>query len=150
MTLSQMRSRVNTLQRKFALALSVVRARRLAEKLCNEWAAAKSENKPLPDTHDVTIKVREARIGGASMMGFQKYLRECRERDEQPKLESCLHTLLIRATTAGLVRATLRWEARSEHPNTCRPKSYTGPVFPIMALKDLEVTSGPSVATASK
>ncbi len=37
MTLAQIRQRVNTLNRKFALALSVVRARRVAERACLEW-----------------------------------------------------------------------------------------------------------------
>ena len=48
MSLSRIRNRIEALERKFAVPLAVVRLRPLAEKVCDEWAAAKAADAPLP------------------------------------------------------------------------------------------------------
>ena len=48
MALTHIRSRIEALDRKFALPLAVVRARRVADRLCEEWSVTQANNKPLP------------------------------------------------------------------------------------------------------
>ncbi len=111
MTLSQIRSRVNTLQRRYALALSVVRARRVAEQLCNQWDRDLSEGKSLPDPSQVVQKVKEAGIRNAAFMGLHNYIQTCADGNKCPNPRDFLDSLLPRASTAGLVREAMRWDA---------------------------------------
>ncbi len=112
MTLAQIRSRVRTLQRRFALALSVVRARRVAERLCQGWTADHADGKPLPDPFQAVAKVREAGIRNAAFIDFQRYIRSCVDDNRCPEPRGFLESLLPRASNAGLVRAALHWDAR--------------------------------------
>ena len=112
MSLAQIRSRVRTLQRRFALALSVVRARRVAERLCQGWTADHADGKPLPDPFKAVAKVREAGIRNAAFIDFQRYIRSCVDENRCPEPRGFLESLLPRASNAGLVRAALHWDAR--------------------------------------
>ena len=47
--LSHIRSRINSLRRKFALEISHVRLRPMVEDFCTESYAAAMDRKPLPD-----------------------------------------------------------------------------------------------------
>ncbi len=85
MSLAQIRSRVRTLQRRFALALSVVRARRVAERLCQDWTADHADGKPLPDPFQAVAKVREAGIRNAAFIDFQRYIRSCVDDNRCPE-----------------------------------------------------------------
>ena len=85
MSLAQIRSRVRTLQRRFALALSVVRARRVAERLCQGWTADHADGKPLPDPFQAVAKVREAGIRNAAFIDFQRYIRSCVDDNRCPR-----------------------------------------------------------------
>ena len=51
MTLSQIRNRVQVLQRKFALELTVIRLRPYATEFCEQWAVAKTNHQPAPQSH---------------------------------------------------------------------------------------------------
>ena len=46
LTLSQIRNRVQVLQRKFALELTVIRLRPYATEFCQQWAVAKANQQP--------------------------------------------------------------------------------------------------------
>lgn len=111
MSLSQIRNRVDALQRKFALALSVVRARRVAEDLCHQWAVARADGKPLPNPFDMVKKVNKVGIRNAALIDFQGYIRRCLDGNKCPEPRGFLDSLLPRASTAGLVRAALCWDA---------------------------------------
>lgn len=133
MTLSQIRQRVNYLQRKFAVALKVIRARTLADEVSQRWTIAQANHRPLPDPEDVLDFVRDAGIRNASFLGLRKYIRRCLEEDRTPQPEGFLPALLPRAEPSGLIRAALRWDPPASDPNEYRPRPYTGAVFPLLA-----------------
>lgn len=130
MSLSQIRNRVNCLQRQFAVALSVVRARRVAEDVCSQWRTAHIEHQPLPDEFEVTGKVREAGISGGNWMGLHRYILECQDQGRQPEPRDFLRSLLPRASS--LIQVALRFDPFPEDTNACKPLPYNGAVFPIM------------------
>ena len=55
MTLAQIRRRVNALKRKFVLELAIIRLRRIAESVANDWDL----DEP-PEPHDVIQRVAKA------------------------------------------------------------------------------------------
>ena len=61
MSLSRIRNRIEALERKFAVPLAVVRLRPLAEKVCDEWAAAKAADKPLPKAQALIKRIADQR-----------------------------------------------------------------------------------------
>ena len=60
MTLSQIRNRVQVLQRKFALELTVIRLRPYAAEFCQQWTVAKANQQPLSKPHPFIIKLADA------------------------------------------------------------------------------------------
>ena len=53
MSLSQIRNRIEALERKLALPLAIVRLRPLAEAICDDWAVALAAHKPVPEPHSI-------------------------------------------------------------------------------------------------
>ena len=50
-TLSQLRNRVNSLKRKYALELQILRLHRIAADFSLRWVRAAGDRQPLPETH---------------------------------------------------------------------------------------------------
>ena len=100
--LSYIRSRINALRRKFALEISHVRLRPMAEDFCTESYAAAMDRKPLPDGFAFIRKVG-AKIRLPTFMAAHKYLEQCREEKVVPGVEHLLGALLPWATLRGLV-----------------------------------------------
>ena len=107
MSLSRIRNRIETLERKLALPLAAARLRPLAEEFCDEWDAARSEHKPLPEAHPFIQRIAGHGFRLPTWMALQKYLERCRQENEFPNPRGVITTLLPRAATLGIVSAVL-------------------------------------------
>ena len=56
MTLSQIRNRVQALQRRYGLPITVIRLRPYATQFCDQWAIAQDRKEPVPETHPFVIR----------------------------------------------------------------------------------------------
>lgn len=74
MTLSQIRNRVQTLQRKYGLALAVIRLRPYAEQFCDQWEIAKANRQPLPQSHPFILRLANAGFRCATFTALDKYI----------------------------------------------------------------------------
>ena len=100
--LGYVRSRINALRRKFALEISHVRLRPMAEDFCTESYAAAMDRKPLPDGRAFIRKIGET-IRLPTFMAAHKYLEQCLKQKVVPGVENLLGALLPWATVRGLV-----------------------------------------------
>ena len=110
MSLAQIRSRVNTLKRKFALPLTVLRARILAEKLCQDWTAAQANHQPQPEPHTlVTQTAQTSRLPVTTWSALHRYLDRIRDQNATPDPHEIVQTLVPQAAARGLL-TLLRWD----------------------------------------
>ena len=100
--LSHIRARINALRRKFALEISVVRLRPMAEEYCQEWSVAAIEGQTAPDDLAFIRKVG-ARIRLPTFMAAHQYLQQCLDQKIVPGVEHLLGALLPWAVLRGLV-----------------------------------------------
>ena len=100
--LSHIRARINALRRKFALEISVVRLRPMAEEYCQEWSVAAIEGQTAPDDLAFIRKVG-ARIRLPTFMAAHQYLQQCSTQKIVPGVEHLLGALLPWAVLRGLV-----------------------------------------------
>ena len=108
MSFSRLRNRLKALERGLALPLAVIRARPVAQDLCEQWAATQAEQKTLPTPFQIVQKVREAGIRNASFMDLHQYIQRCLDRNSCPEPGGFLNSLLPRACRNGLIRAALQ------------------------------------------
>ena len=108
MSIARLRNQLEALERKLALPLAVVRAKRVAQDICDHWAKAQAENKPLPTPFEVVQMAREAGIRYASFMDLNLYIQRCLKEKRSPEPEGFLHSVLPRASANGMVRAAMQ------------------------------------------
>ena len=89
MTLSQLRRRVNALKRKLVLELAIIRLRRIAEAVADDWDL----DEP-PEPHDVIQRVAKAGFRLTTFMRLQHYLKDTRSREEIPEPRQIVINLL--------------------------------------------------------
>ena len=82
MTLSQNRSQIEVLQRKYAKELAIVRLRRQAEQVYNQWARAGGDQQEPPHPHAVVRKIADAGFFLSTYMHLQNYLEKIRNRGD--------------------------------------------------------------------
>ena len=116
MSLYHYRRRINALQRKLAVPLSVIRLRPLANEYCDQWASAVAEGKETPPatrgdaTHsgDRNVRTLMERVSAAgfrisSWMNLQDLIRRCRENCHYPQPDDILRVLLPKAAFLGFI-----------------------------------------------
>ena len=96
MTLAQIRNQLRQMQRKFARELAVFRLRQIAEKIAEDWTIATAEKEPLPQPHQVVLRVAREGHRLKTYMNLNRYVQQCIDED------SCLEAPQI-------VRALLPW-----------------------------------------
>ena len=101
--MSYIRSRINSLRRKFALEISHNRLRPMVEDFCSESYAAAMDCKPAPDAHDFVRKVVDAGFRLPTFTETHRYLAKCLADKVVPGVENLLRALLPWATVRGLV-----------------------------------------------
>ena len=89
MTLAQIRRRVNALKRKFALELAILRLRRIAEAVADNWDL----DEP-PEPHDVIQRVAKAGFRLSTFMRLQHYLKDIRSQGDVPEPRRIVTSLL--------------------------------------------------------
>ena len=109
MTLSQLRTQVDTLCRKYAVELEVYRLRPLAQELCDEMAEAVTGPKPGPVLtllEWIQTFLRRLIARGFRPLPFlalNGYLERCLDRRVLPQANDVLRALLPRAAQRGLI-----------------------------------------------
>ena len=104
MTLSQIRSRVNALKRKFAPELAIIKLRRIAESVSDNW----DPDQP-PEPADVIARVAKAGFRLPTFMRLRRYLEDTRRQGDVPMPEEIVLNLLPWASK-DRYRAFLRWD----------------------------------------
>ncbi len=104
MTISEIRRRIDALKRKFARELAIIRLRRIAEAVSNEW----DPDQP-PEPADVIQRIAGAGFCLNTFTNLSRYLKDIRLRIDVPNSESIVLNLLPWAS-AGRYRELLRWD----------------------------------------
>ena len=103
MSLSRIRSRIEALEHKLALALGVVKLRPMAEEFCEEWHVASGERKPLPQARPLIRKISDKGFVLTTFMRLQKYIGRCREGKEDMEPQGIIRALLPTAYKRSLI-----------------------------------------------
>ena len=96
------RNRLEALDRKVSLPLTIVRARRAAEDVFNDWSVALTDRKPLRSPLQIVQRVRDAGIRNAAFMDLEQYIKRCPYEDRCPEPEGILNSLIPRGCKNGL------------------------------------------------
>ena len=91
-SLACLSNRVRTLKRKLHRPYTEYFVGREVNQLCEKWADAQSQNKPLPDPHALIRRVADSGLHYLSFTGTFGYLDYCRRRKKEPD-----HKLLVDA-----------------------------------------------------
>ena len=89
MSISQIRRRVDVLKRKFAPELAIIKLRRLAESVSDEW----DPDQP-PEPADVIARVAKAGFRLPTFVRLRRYLDDTQRQRDVPEPESIVLNLL--------------------------------------------------------
>ena len=104
MTVSQIRRRVNVLKRKFAPELTIIKLRRVAESISDDWDPEQS-----PDPADVIERIAAAGFRLPTFVRLRRYLDDTQRQGDVPEPGSIVLNLLPWAWN-DRYRAFLRWD----------------------------------------
>ena len=104
MTISQIRRRVNALNRRFARELAIIKLRRIAEAVADDW----DPDQP-PEPHDVIQRVVKAGFRLNTFTRLSRYLKDMRRQGDVPLPVSIVCSLLPWAEH-DRYRDFFRWE----------------------------------------
>ena len=104
MTISQIRSRIDALKRKFAPELAIIKLRRIAESVSNDWDPSEP-----PEPADVIGRIADAGFRLPRFMWLRRYLDDIRRQEDVPEPESIVICLLPWACE-GRYRELLNWD----------------------------------------
>ncbi|MYC34095.1 MAG: hypothetical protein F4X64_13085 [Chloroflexi bacterium] len=104
MTLSQLRRRIDTLKRKFARELAVIKLRRIADTVADDW-----DPECPPEPADVIRRIADAGFRLPTFTRLSRYLKDARRQGEVLDPESIVLELLPWADNYRY-RELLRWE----------------------------------------
>ena len=89
MTISELRRRINALKRKFAPELAIIKLRRIAESVADNWTPSDP-----PEPADVIRRVADAGFRLTTFTRLSRYLKDTRRQGEVPDPESIVLELL--------------------------------------------------------
>ena len=89
MTISQLRSRVNALKRRFARELTIVQVRLIAEAVADHWPSSQP-----PDPTGVVSRFAKAGLRLTTYGRLHQYIDRIRRQNEVPEARAMLFTLL--------------------------------------------------------
>ena len=89
MTVSQLRRRVNALKRRFAPELTIIKLRRIAEAVADDW----TPDQP-PEPSDVIRRIANAGCRLPTFARLNRYLNDTRRQGDVPDPESIVINLL--------------------------------------------------------
>ena len=94
MTLSQIRSQVNSLKRRLARPLAQLHLQRIAEEHCEEWYRTEVEHEPAPDPQVLILQVVRAGFLLTTFGSTSALIDRCLDKGKIPEPEDILHALL--------------------------------------------------------
>ena len=89
MTISQLRRRVNALKRKFAPELAIIRLRRIAEAVADDWDPSEPT-----EPHVVIQRIAKAGFRLTTFMRLQHYLNDTQGQGDVPEPRRIVTSLL--------------------------------------------------------
>ena len=104
MTISQLRRRIDALKRKFARELAIIKLRRIADAVADDW-----DPECLPEPADVIRRIADAGFRLPTFARLSRYLKDARRQGEVLDPESIVFELLPWADNYRY-REMLRWE----------------------------------------
>ncbi len=104
MTISQIRRRIDALKRRFAPELAIIRLRRIAEAVADDW----DPDHP-PEPADVIQRIARAGFCLNTFTNLSRYLKDTRLQSDVPIPESIVLRLLPWAS-ADRYSGLLRWD----------------------------------------
>ncbi len=110
MTISQIRRRIDALKRKFARELAIIKLRRIAEAIANDW----DPERP-PEPADIIQRVAQAGFRLNTFTRLSRYLNDTRRAGDVPLPVSIVWSLLPWAEK-DRYRNFCRWELPSPTP----------------------------------
>ena len=110
MTLSEIRRRVDALKRKFARELAIIKLRRIAEAVADDWTPAEP-----PEPSAVIRRIVKAGFRLPTFVRLRRCLEDARRKGEVPDSESIVLSLLPWADNHRY-RDLLRWDLPAPTP----------------------------------
>ncbi len=104
MTLSEIRRQVNALMRRFARELAILKLRRIAESVSDEWDPSEP-----PEPADVIRRIANAGFLLPTYADLGRYLKDIRLRGDVPEYEAIVFNLLPWASH-DRYRDFFRWD----------------------------------------
>ena len=94
MTLGQIRNQIEALQRKYAKEFAIVRLRRQAEEICEQWERAVSDRQEPPQPHAVVGKMVATGLFLSTYITLRHYVKRIREESKLPEPRQIVLNLL--------------------------------------------------------
>ena len=130
MPLTQIRNRIQALQRRYALPLAVIRLRPYATQFCDQWAVARDSHQPLPETHPFIRKLADAGFRLPTFMYLHHHIKRHLSNNTCPNPKGIISALLPRAAAReGIIDAIFHWD---HAPQECGPA--TTPNAPMLCF----------------
>ncbi len=136
-TLSQLRRRVDALQRKYARELAVVRLRRLAEEHSLQWTYATYQGRPLPQPQPFIRRIAKSGYRLKTFVALDIYLERCQEQGTIPDCLGIISSLLPKIPYDRL-REMLRRDVPALEPRLLFPDQVRS--HPVWQSRTLEET----------
>ena len=103
MSLTQIRTRLNTLRRKFAIPLAAMRLLRLADAHSQQWLIAHANHQPLPQPHHLITQLSRHHLRLPNIVTLHRYLERCHDTPTQPDPYEIARCLLPWPAQRGLL-----------------------------------------------
>ena len=130
MSLTQIRSRIQALQRRYALPLAVIRLRPYATQFCRQWAMAQDRQQPLPETPPFIRKLAGAGFRLPTFMYLHHHIKRHLSNNTCPNPKGIISALLPHAAAReGIIDAIFHWD---HAPQECGPA--TTPNAPMLCF----------------
>ena len=116
MNLSQIRNRIEALERRFALPLTAVRLRPHATLFCDQWAIARGCKQTLPETPGFIHTLADAGFRLPTYTNLSLFLERHRENNTCPLPSQIVSTLLPGQKARKIINALFRIDPPAEDP----------------------------------
>ena len=124
-TMSQLWSRIRSLQREYAPELAVLRLRPLAEDFSDQWAVALADRQPAPKSQPFIQRIGHYGYRFLPFLAFNGYLERCRREKNTPRPLEMLAALLPTIPYDRL-REMLRWDIPAPDDSPTDPLAVAG------------------------
>ena len=124
MNLSQIRNRIEALERRFALPLTAVRLRPHATLFCDQWAIARGCKQTLPETPGFIHTLADAGFRLPTYTNLSLFLERHRENNTCPMPSQIVSTLLPGQKARKIINALFRFDRPRRRPPAPAPALF--------------------------